>query len=332
MSKVFISYSWDSEEHKRWVRRLSDELNNAGIETVLDSKDLVLGDQLTQFMEQSIRTSDYVLVILTPNYKEKSDNRLGGVGYEGHIITAEVNRKYNHRKFIPVLANGTWDTSTPIWADGKLGVDFSTEESYKQDFPLLIKTLKGKASRPFTPLRKGGRVLTAGCPSGYSDNYLSVVKNWTDITHIAATEEHIVGVKSDGTVIATGRAYEGQCDVEEWTDIVNVAVGMYYTIGIKNNGNVVAVGRCSRRDYLHWKCITTISAGLWHTVGLKSNGRVLAENEGTFPAAINVGNWTDIITLSAGSDHTVGIKKDGKAIACGDNSYGQCDVQNWHIY
>ena len=52
------------------------------------------------FMEKSISDSDYVLVICTPKYKEKSDNRKGGVGYEGHIISGELLSTGNERQFI----------------------------------------------------------------------------------------------------------------------------------------------------------------------------------------------------------------------------------------
>lgn len=33
---VFISYTWDSDEHKRWVRSLADQLIEAGFEVVYD--------------------------------------------------------------------------------------------------------------------------------------------------------------------------------------------------------------------------------------------------------------------------------------------------------
>lgn len=55
----------------------------------IDQYDLSLGDRLPQFMEQQISDSDYVLIICTPEYK-KANNRTSGVGYEGHIISAEL--------------------------------------------------------------------------------------------------------------------------------------------------------------------------------------------------------------------------------------------------
>ena len=140
--KIFISYSWDSEEHRKWVRSLSDKLEAEGIKTILDQKDLLPGDEMPLFMERSITESDFVLFICTPRYKAKADKREGGVGYEENIITGEVLNNQNHRKYIPVLAAGTWAESMPAWANGKLGSDLSGSDKYKDEFERLVKTLK----------------------------------------------------------------------------------------------------------------------------------------------------------------------------------------------
>ena len=99
--RVFISYSWESDAHKAWVAELAGRLRSDGVNVVLDQWHLRLGDQLPQFMETTVRESSFVLIVCTPRYKERSDGRLGGVGYEGHVITAEVFRSQNERKFIP---------------------------------------------------------------------------------------------------------------------------------------------------------------------------------------------------------------------------------------
>ena len=100
MVKAFVSYSWDSDNHKNWVRELATRLRNDGIDVTLDQWSLVPGDQLPEFMERAVRESDYVLIICTHKYKERSNNRQGGVGYEGDIMTAEIMNTKNQRKFI----------------------------------------------------------------------------------------------------------------------------------------------------------------------------------------------------------------------------------------
>ena len=105
-STAFISYSWDDESHKEWVRDLAARLRQDGVEAILDQWEIHPGDQTTAFMEAAVRENDFVIIICTPTprYKERSDNRSGGVGYEGDIMTAEVLNTGNRRTFIPVFA------------------------------------------------------------------------------------------------------------------------------------------------------------------------------------------------------------------------------------
>jgi TIR domain len=81
--RAFASYSWDSKEHKEWVKDLATRLRSDGVDVTLDQWKVVPGEQLPKFMETAIRENSYVLIICTPNYKKKSDERKGGVGYLG---------------------------------------------------------------------------------------------------------------------------------------------------------------------------------------------------------------------------------------------------------
>lgn len=143
-NKAFVSYSWDDDQHKQWVAKLATDLRGDGVETILDQWHTAPGDQLPEFMEREIRENDYVLVICTPNYRLKSDERKGGVGYEGNIMTAEVHSQRNPRKFIPILARGTWEDAAPSWLKGKYYVDLSSPDSYKKNYPDLVTTLLGE--------------------------------------------------------------------------------------------------------------------------------------------------------------------------------------------
>ena len=148
LPKVFISYSWEDDEHKQWVRQFADRLLSDGVNVTIDQYDLELGDRLPQFMEQSITNSDYVLVICTPTYKNKSDNRTGGVGYEGHIISGELFTKEAERKFIPIIRKGTAYTAIPVCMMGKLGIDLTDGTHYDDNYNDLITTLYGTRRKP----------------------------------------------------------------------------------------------------------------------------------------------------------------------------------------
>lgn len=140
-TSIFVSYSWDSESHKEKVRRFVQDLRLNGIDVIYDG-DLQLGDRLQHFMEDSIAKSDMVFFICTPNYKERADNRIAGVGYENNIISNELYESNNEQKFIPILFDGSWEASLPIWAKGKLGIDLSTQDLYESNYNKLLSQLK----------------------------------------------------------------------------------------------------------------------------------------------------------------------------------------------
>jgi hypothetical protein len=164
---VFISYSWDDERHKEWVRDLAARMRSDGIDVKLDQWEAVPGDQLPKFMEQSIRENDFVLVICTSNYKRKSDNREGGVGYEGDIMTAEVHTTGNHRKFIPVMRRGPWIDASPSWLLGKYHVDLTGEPYGDKDYDDLLATLYGRREKapPLGPIPAKYQIVLPAAPT-----------------------------------------------------------------------------------------------------------------------------------------------------------------------
>ena len=140
---IFISYSWDDDTHKEWVRKLAKRLRQDGVDVTLDRWATAPGDQLSTFMERAIRENQFILIICTPGYKSRSDERKGGVGYEGSIMTAEAMTTQNDRKFIPILRKGTWDEAAPSWLKGKYYINLSSNPYSEQNYEELVRTLLG---------------------------------------------------------------------------------------------------------------------------------------------------------------------------------------------
>ena len=145
---AFITYSWDDEDHKAWVKGLAERLRAGGVNVLLDIWGVAPGGQLPEFMERAVSDSDFVLVICTPGYRERSDERRGGVGYEGHIITSEMVARGNHEKFIPILRRGTWGDGGPTdaaaaWIRGKRYIDLSGDPYSEEQYQELVQTLFG---------------------------------------------------------------------------------------------------------------------------------------------------------------------------------------------
>ncbi len=148
-AEAFVSYSWDDDQHKAWNRQLAERLRSDGVSATLDQWGTVPGDQLPAFMERAVAGNDFIIIVCTPRYKERSERRIGGVGYEGDIMTAELLQKGNHRKFIPVLRRGEWKESAPGWLAGKYFVDLRDGPNYEAQYQDLLSTVLG--TRPAPP-------------------------------------------------------------------------------------------------------------------------------------------------------------------------------------
>jgi hypothetical protein len=149
---------------------------------------------------------------------------------------------------------------------------------------------------------------------------------------IAAGGRHTVGIRPDGTVVATGNNDDGQCNVDGWTDIQHVAAGFSHTVGLKEDGTVVATGNNDdgQCNVDGWTDIGLVVAGDWHTVGLKNDNTVVATGKSD-EGQCDVLGWPEIQMVAAGGAHTVGLRlgSNGTVVATGRNDEGQCNVLGW---
>jgi energy-coupling factor transporter ATP-binding protein EcfA2 len=141
--KAFISYAWDDDAHKEWVRQLAVRLRADGVNVTLDRWHFAPGDAIPAFMERAVYENDFVIVICTPRFKERSDGRGGGVGYEGDITTVYALTGGNTRKFIPVLRRGSWREAAPTWLLGRAKIDLSSDPYSESEYEELLRALHG---------------------------------------------------------------------------------------------------------------------------------------------------------------------------------------------
>ena len=152
--KVFISYSHDSPEHKRWVSELGAKLRHHGVDVILDQWDLRLGDDLTQFMEVGIRDLDRVLVICTDSYVKKANAREGGVGYEIQIVTSQLVKDLGINKFIPVIRQASGQEKMPTCLGIRVYIDFTDDSQFEEKFDELLHELHREPIVQKPPLGK----------------------------------------------------------------------------------------------------------------------------------------------------------------------------------
>jgi len=126
---VFISYAWGDTVHMDRVRYLADRLNDRSVEVIFDQWDLSEGMDKYSFMEQAVAREDVtrVLMLCDRKYKEKANNRDGGVGDETQVISPEVYRDTSNTKFIPLVfeVDETNSPYLPIYLQSRIYIDFS---------------------------------------------------------------------------------------------------------------------------------------------------------------------------------------------------------------
>ena len=140
---VFITYCWETDidkNHKNWVHKLAKDLEPY-FNVVIDIKQ-PLGIELNQFMEQTIKDSDKVLIIATPEYKIRADNRVYGVGYETSLITNDLVNNQNKIKFIPIIKRGSKEESYPLYLGNRKGLNMTDDVSYDSNLKELIENLQ----------------------------------------------------------------------------------------------------------------------------------------------------------------------------------------------
>lgn len=153
---------------------------------------------------------------------------------------------------------------------------------------------------------------------------------------IAAGRSITLGVKSDGTVLASRyfaeegqkpdgtprfREYNrfGEADVGDWRDVVAVETTSDLTAGLRTDGTVVCAGKGGNvkpQNVQAWRDVVQISAGSGHIVGLRSDGTVVAEGFNG-KNQCNTGDWHDVTAVAAGAVFTVGLRGDGSVICAG---------------
>lgn len=185
-------------------------------------------------------------------------------------------------------------------------------------------------------LKDDGTLLAVGDNSSGQCNVVdwndivSVCVNRVDINTMYADEmvqDYVVGLKKDGTVVATGSNDFGQCNVSDWNDISQIFILENSTIGLKKDGTVVSTNE--EQDFSNWTNISSILIDNDNMVGLTEDGHVMVEN-----VAFSYGDidqWENIKSVSIGSNYIIGLKNDGTVLFYDRKNEHEYDsISNWN--
>ncbi|KAB2460942.1 TIR domain-containing protein [Bacillus sp. CH126_4D] len=140
--KVFVSYSWDSEEHKLWVLELVRKLRSEGYDANFDrgitSTSTV---NLNQMMVEHMRDDDYIIMVLTEKYTVKADGFAGGVGFET-ILSLPIIQQHLDKLIILTRQPAVLQKVIPFHLQGINYIDFSNSAEFDNKFEELIYRLQ----------------------------------------------------------------------------------------------------------------------------------------------------------------------------------------------
>ncbi|MBW4657399.1 MAG: NACHT domain-containing protein [Drouetiella hepatica Uher 2000/2452] len=143
-TKVFISYSWDSDEHKEHVLAVANTLRKTwGIDADIDRYvraeppyTPVQGWDL--WMQEKIEWAEFVLIVCTETYKQRFEGKEEpgkglGVSWEGTIIRQHLyNAQLEDAKFIPVVCASPDLAHVPLILNSRDKYGLDNEKSYRE--------------------------------------------------------------------------------------------------------------------------------------------------------------------------------------------------------
>ena len=154
--KVFISYSQDSVDFADKVLNFSNKLRQEGIDAILDQYEEAPPEGWPRWMETNIEESDYVLIIGSSGYLDKTTGKVGlgvgrGVKWESNLIYQKLYESDTlNPKFIPVVFDNDDLKFIPLPLRGSTYYNVSSDKGFDK----LYWRLRGVSTKQKPPLGK----------------------------------------------------------------------------------------------------------------------------------------------------------------------------------
>ncbi|WP_239405976.1 toll/interleukin-1 receptor domain-containing protein, partial [Frankia sp. Cj3] len=186
--RVFVSYAHGSPEDDDTVRDLWIFLRSRGIDAKLDKPAAERRQDWPLWMLAEVRAADHVLIIVSPQYRRRSEGEAAadegrGVQFEAALIREELyrDRPAGMAKFLPVLLPGRSVEDIPAFLGPYSTTHYPVAEISASGMDALLGVLTGQPYEVEPPLGEpwvratrpvvvpdarvpGGTPLAAGAP------------------------------------------------------------------------------------------------------------------------------------------------------------------------
>lgn len=167
--KVFVTYSWESEEHDEKIIAFTNFLRDNGFTAEMD-KMLIQEEAAKDFkvmMHKAMTDYKKVIVVLSSGYKEKAEKFKGGVGNEYKLILKDIEE--NPNKYILVSFEGHKKEIVPLFFKDREIIDLS--ENNEDEKRKLFAKLLGEKLYQFSEVAdKLPEIEAKKTPSMFSKN------------------------------------------------------------------------------------------------------------------------------------------------------------------
>lgn len=75
-------------------------------------------------------------------------------------------------------------------------------------------------------------------------------RKWGELIQLVVGENHYVGIKKNGDIVAAGREREGQCNIENWRNIKKIMLTDSATVGLHTDGTLTVAGSFGYDSFL----------------------------------------------------------------------------------
>ena len=160
----------------------------------------------------------------------------------------------------------------------------------------------------------------SGAIALYSDgtvSYFGTMLKWKDIVSISGNNDFVLGLKENGTVVATANPDSSNYVVfldesEGWSDIVAITSSERYEVGLISDGTVVAAGVAGfdPNTVSDWTDIVAIEAGYNFIAGLRSDGTLVTTKPEKYP----VSDWENVVAISASDFSIAALTSSGEIL------------------
>jgi TIR domain len=146
VTRAFISYKWESEDHLAWVQKLAEALRARGIDALLDRWEVKLGESFTDYMQEHISTADVILFVITPSAVEAAEapkGKGGALKFEVQMMNAR--RIADGTRIIGIYRSGD---RPPHYIRDHRYVDFREDKKFGKSLQILVDDLLGRSGPP----------------------------------------------------------------------------------------------------------------------------------------------------------------------------------------